>query len=296
MSLWFRWYAGTTEDGKFRVTARNAGVTVRDVIAVWAFILEDASKDDHRGICHRNEDFIAAILDFEDGVVEKILSSMQEVNMISVGPTTISVCHWQERQFETDTKDNTNAERQKRYRERRRNTDSNGTVTAVKPPETEADTDTEAAQQTVSEFEKLDLVEAEVRSAAGEKAPDSADISPIVGLIEAGYDLVKDIVPVVRERAGRATKPIASWSYFVPAVEAAKAANGAIKPKANGTPSEAVTWLPVESPLWDAMAERWQHAKGKELRAAGSTHAPGRGAFIPSAWIEFARDLTGSVN
>ena len=76
MSLWFRWYEGTTEDGKFRVTARNASVTVRDVIALWAFILEDASSEKHRGICIRNEDFMASVLDFEDGQVDKTMPAM----------------------------------------------------------------------------------------------------------------------------------------------------------------------------------------------------------------------------
>lgn len=137
MTRWFRWYEGTTEDGKFRVTARNAGVTVRDVIALWAFMLEDASKDEHRGICARNEEFMAAILDFEDGIVERILEAMEDVEMISVGHGNITICHWGERQFETDKTDGTNAERQKRFRERGKKRESNGTVTATKQPETD---------------------------------------------------------------------------------------------------------------------------------------------------------------
>jgi hypothetical protein len=43
MSRWFRWYEGTSEDGKFRTVARMSRVTVRDVLALWAFMLEDAA-------------------------------------------------------------------------------------------------------------------------------------------------------------------------------------------------------------------------------------------------------------
>jgi hypothetical protein len=151
MSLWFRWYEGTTEDGKFRVTARNAGVTVRDVIALWAFILEDASSDEHRGICTRNEDFMASVLDFDDGVAERILEAMEDQNMISVGHGNITIINWGKRQFETDKTDGTNAERQRRFRERYKETgakrDRNGSVTAEKRPETEADTETDKKKE-----------------------------------------------------------------------------------------------------------------------------------------------------
>lgn len=143
MSRWLRWYAGTAEDGKFRFVARNAGVTVATVIGVWAALLEDASHDDHRGIVTRNEDFFAAILDLDDGVMEEILSAMESVELISVGHGAITIINWKERQFETDAKDPTNAERQRRYREKRKGneaeTQRNGTVTEGKRPDPDPD-------------------------------------------------------------------------------------------------------------------------------------------------------------
>lgn len=117
MSRWFRWYEGTTEDGKFRVVARMSRVTVRDVLALWAFILEDAAHLDHRGVCTRNEDFMAAILDFQEGEVETILQAMEEAKMISVGMGNITVCNWDKRQFESDA-DSTATDRQRRKRAR----------------------------------------------------------------------------------------------------------------------------------------------------------------------------------
>lgn len=127
MSRWFRWYEGTTEDGKFRVVARKSRVTVRDVIALWAFILEDAANLEHRGVCKRDEDFMASILDFEDGVVEEILSAMEDVGMISVGMGDITICNFSKRQFDSDL-DTTATERQRRKRERDKKT-SNEDVT-----------------------------------------------------------------------------------------------------------------------------------------------------------------------
>ena len=142
MSRWFRWYEQTCEDGKFRVVARLSRVTVRDVIALWAFMLEDAAHLEHRGVCMRDEDFMAGVLDFDDGVVERILESMESAGLISVGHGAITICNWGKRQFEGDA-DPTAAERQRRKRERDK-TVSNGPVTRdSRPPDTDTDTDTE---------------------------------------------------------------------------------------------------------------------------------------------------------
>jgi uncharacterized phage protein (TIGR02220 family) len=145
---WFRWYNGTVDDGKMRAVARNASVTLRDVIAVWALVLEDAANPEHRGVCVKNEDYIAAVLDFEDGVVEEILNAMQGQEMISVGIGAITVTNWKKRQYETDAKDATNADRQRRFRERKKTereansggTKRNGSVTAAKRPDTDTET------------------------------------------------------------------------------------------------------------------------------------------------------------
>lgn len=142
MSRWFRWYEGTTEDGKFRVVARKSRVTVRDVIALWAFILEDAANLEHRGVCQRDEDFMSSVLDFEDGVVEDILSAMQDVGLVSVGIGAITICNFTKRQFESDV-DKTAADRQRRKRERDRGDDHKHVTRDSRPPDTDTDTDTE---------------------------------------------------------------------------------------------------------------------------------------------------------
>ena len=154
MSRWFRWYEGTTEDGKFRVVARMSRVTVRDVIALWAFMLEDAAHLDHRGVCVRNEDFMSACLDFDDGVVEHVLGAMEDVGMISVGHGAITICKFKERQFDSDG-DPTAAERQRRKRERDRQSND---------PITDASRVTHAAQITDSETDKRKISSSESKN------------------------------------------------------------------------------------------------------------------------------------
>jgi len=145
MSRWFRWYQGTCEDGKFRMIARNAEVTVATVMGVWAVLLEDASHLDHRGIAVRGHDFYAAILDMSDGDVLHVLQFMEQIGLISIGHGAITVSKWKERQFETDAVDNTNAERQRRWREKHKSnvvkTENNGSVTEAKRPDTDTDTE-----------------------------------------------------------------------------------------------------------------------------------------------------------
>lgn len=152
MSKWFRWYAGTVEDGKFRYVSRNARVTLSTVIALWASLLEDASNDDHRGVVTRDANFFAAILDLDDGVAEKILAAMESAGMISVSIGAITILNWNERQFESDKEDGTNAERQRRYRAKKKAEPNNGAVPPVTPlrngtvtaQNTDTDTDTES--------------------------------------------------------------------------------------------------------------------------------------------------------
>lgn len=145
MSKWFRWYEGTTEDGKFRMVARNASVTVATVIGVWAALLEDAAHEDHRGVSVRQEAYFAAVLDIDEGTLQAILTAMDAAGLISVGAGAITINKWKDRQFETDRTDSTNAERQRRHRAKRQR---NGSVTAETRPDTDSDSDTNTESNT----------------------------------------------------------------------------------------------------------------------------------------------------
>lgn len=46
---WFRWHHGSVTDPKFQLVARQAGASLPDVLAVWAYILEHASAAADRG-------------------------------------------------------------------------------------------------------------------------------------------------------------------------------------------------------------------------------------------------------
>lgn len=47
-----------------------------------------------------------------------------------------------------------------------------------------------------------------------EKSPQLMNLAPIIGLIEAGFDLHADILPAIREKCANGFRP-RSWSYFV---------------------------------------------------------------------------------
>lgn len=153
MNRWFRWYEGTTEDAKFRVVARMSRVTVRDVIALWAFILEDAAHLEHRGVCLRSEMFMSAALDFKDGVVNRILSAMQEATIIVRGETSLTVCNFNKRQFDSDI--DSNAARRKREQRERDRLNGHASVTRdTGGSDTESYTDKKDSRSVRRDFEQ----------------------------------------------------------------------------------------------------------------------------------------------
>ena len=152
---WFRWHHDSCEDAKFRLVARNAGVTVRDVIALWAALLESASRNDPRGTVPNNRiDFIEAVLDLDAGLMDSICAAMEDAELIQTSEFELKIVNWSKRQFDTDLRDGTNAERQKRYREKKRvgNGERNGTVT----PQIQI-TDTEKKEAPVARTAKDEL-------------------------------------------------------------------------------------------------------------------------------------------
>jgi len=151
---WFRWHHDSCEDAKFRMVARVTDVTVRDVIALWAALLESASRNEPRGIVPNNRiDFIEAVLDMPSHMMDQLCEAMEDAGLIQASEFEIRILNWNKRQFDTDLRDGTNAERQKRYRDRKRarNAESNGTVTPqiqITDTESERETRTPAAAPT----------------------------------------------------------------------------------------------------------------------------------------------------
>jgi hypothetical protein len=115
-------------------------------------------------------------------------------------------------------------------------------------------------------------LEAECRAAAGlEDADDPllADLSPILTLIEQGYDFSRDVLPKLRA-ARAAGKRGRTWAYYVPAIVEGKSANDRIARKAPAPPVAPMTWVLRDGALWARHAARYRAAHGRDPpRVAG---------------------------
>ena len=112
---WFRWHHGSVNDPKFGLVAKKAQARVGDVIAVWAFVLEQASASTERGqftdIDCEATDFL---LGADDGTTARILAAMHGRGLLIDGQVT----RWEERQPKRERVDTTAAERKRAQRER----------------------------------------------------------------------------------------------------------------------------------------------------------------------------------
>lgn len=70
-----------------------------------------------------------------------------------------------------------------------------------------------------------DDLEERLRQAAGYEqnpAPNLFVVGPIEALIAEGFDLEREILPIVRSKALAMSKPVQSWSFFVPIIREAR--------------------------------------------------------------------------
>lgn len=124
---WLRWWHGTVTDPKFQRVARMAGVSVGQVIAVWACLLERASsvtpgdakvtQGDEKVTRGSVTGFDCAdhdvLLGFEDGTAERVLAGLEDRGLIVDG----RIARWDERQ---PKREDSSAARTREYRERKR--------------------------------------------------------------------------------------------------------------------------------------------------------------------------------
>lgn len=147
---WFRWHRGTCENPKFAVVAQRANketncgegnrlcgaVSLTDVIAVWAVILEDAAKKEHWGKFKRTAAFVAAVLRWRTEEVQGIINEFIAEGMLGKDG---GITNWKEYQYASDH-DQTSAARQKRYYDKHKRK-SNGTNALASRPDTDTDTE-----------------------------------------------------------------------------------------------------------------------------------------------------------
>lgn len=132
MADWFRWWHGTVTDAKFGVISSKVGCSLSDVIAVWAYLLEQSSGCHVRGDVTRYVSVTDSVTR-NDGVTE-IVWALRMSNESVTGIVT-ELCNagmildgrieaWERRQPNREdavnTGSKTNAQRQKEYRERKK--------------------------------------------------------------------------------------------------------------------------------------------------------------------------------
>lgn len=114
---WFRWHHGSVTDPKFKLVAHKSKQTLATVIAVWAFVLEQASASDDRG--HFGDidcESLDCLLGLDDGATAAILQSMQGRGLVEDGV----VCAWDKRQPKRERIDENSSERSRAFRDRQR--------------------------------------------------------------------------------------------------------------------------------------------------------------------------------
>lgn len=110
---WLRWHHGTVNDPKWRVVAADAGVKVRDVLAVWAAMLECASQAEQRGtLVGWNDRVVGAALDMTGDEVAAVRAAMD--GLVLDGDR---ISAWDKRQSK---REDGAAVRAKEWRERKR--------------------------------------------------------------------------------------------------------------------------------------------------------------------------------
>ncbi len=166
---WFRWHHGAVTDPKFQLIARRASATVAEVIAVWACILEEASKSDQRGVAGQIDcEATDCALGLPDGRTDAILSAMYARGILADGGVVAS---WEKRQPKRE-RDDSSAERVREFRRKQAEqkqpvTESEGHVTPCNASETQ---ETPRGEE-IREEEKKQKKEQGQRSPKGSRLP-----------------------------------------------------------------------------------------------------------------------------
>lgn len=121
------------------------------------------------------------------------------------------------------------------------------TSTAAQQPEPRA--------RGADHYSKLDAALREAGQVEKDPSPGLFDLSPINGLLDAGYDLNADILPVIRKKAATGFRP-RSWGYFVPMIHEARG----VRQQAGSVPAaKAATSSDLQHPD-EPMMRRWWDA------------------------------------
>lgn len=141
---WFRWHHGSVTDPKFQLIARKSGASLPDVLAVWAYLLEQASAAEFRG-CFGDVDCeaIDCLFGFDDGKTDAILAQMVERKIIA----DAYIVSWEKRQPKRERENDNSTERSRAFRERQRNQTHSNAIESHETPSADVATPCNAMQR-----------------------------------------------------------------------------------------------------------------------------------------------------
>lgn len=141
MTDWVRLWHDMPTDPKWRVIAKKAGASISEVIAIFNFVIVNASANaSERGRTHNLfADDVAAALDIDEDRVDAVFTAMQGKVMDNDG----RLSGWQKRQ---PKREDNSADRARAWRDERKRTQAN----ASERPETETETDITLDKSSVS--------------------------------------------------------------------------------------------------------------------------------------------------
>lgn len=244
---WFRWHHGSVTDPKFQLVARKSKQALASVIAVWAFVLEQASASEDRGAFGSIDcEAIDCLLGLDDGATADILAAMGERGLVADG----AVSAWDKRQPKRERIDNGSSERSRAFRERQRQSAEEADAQRHTTPENTDATPCNAKQRQETPREEESREEKSStpptppaggrRSRAAKSTlPDGFAVSERVRgwAAERGYDRLNDHLDCFRRKASANGYTYADWdAAFMEAIREdwaklrGKTANGSAPP------------------------------------------------------------------
>ena len=137
---WLRWWDGTCNDPKWRVVSARSGQPVGNVIAVWAYLLEEARQHDGE-LPSIDIETISIALGYEPQAVEAIIAGMKAKGTVDDS----GIVNWRKRQpkREDDSRSRVAAFRERKAFEKsvtlQQDDARNADVTHCNAPEAEAE-------------------------------------------------------------------------------------------------------------------------------------------------------------
>jgi hypothetical protein len=283
MSQWVRLWEDMPTDPKWRVVARKAGRPLSEVLAVFVFMLTNASKAQERGtLANWSDEDVGAAIDVDAEHVAAIREAMQGKTLDGDRLTG-----WDRRQ---PKREDGASERAKEWRNRNRTQPNATERTETQPnaqerPDTDTDTDTEkiedaSASSARAPSEVSDLRKAIVDAFAAAGSINIPDTSRASIWLERGWK-PPICVAVISEILSR--KPsVSSLGYFEKAIaDAHVAPQGQARPPTNNygpkpivvsmTPEDRAAalaktgtrWVEYDTAEWSRVADLWKADKGK---------------------------------